>query len=42
MTITYAALSKFPFHQREQVLADWLARYAWEVLNGTNEENDDD
>jgi len=33
MKITYAALSKFPFQHRERILADWLTRFAWEVLN---------
>ncbi len=38
MTITYAELSKYPFNQRERILADWLAQFAWELLNNPPEE----
>jgi hypothetical protein len=29
---TYAALARYPVNQRERILQDWLAQYAWEVM----------
>ena len=34
MKISYAALSRYPLNQRERILQEWLAQYAWEVLRG--------
>ncbi len=42
MTITYAELSLYPMHERERILQDWLVQFAWEVMNGSDKENDDD
>jgi hypothetical protein len=36
--ITYAALSRYPLNQREHILQDWLAQYAWEVLRGEGDD----
>lgn len=40
MTFTYADLAKYPFNQRERILQDWLAQFAWEVLNTPAEEGE--
>lgn len=37
MKITYAELSLYPMHQREKILQDWLAQFAWELLGSLND-----
>lgn len=42
MTITYAALSLYPMHDRERILQEWLVQFAWEVFSTPLEDSDEE
>ena len=39
--ITYAALSKYPYHQREAILQQWLTQWARDLLGSEDDPLED-